>query len=182
MRLRLFAVGALGCALLGALSARAEDPPGVADALSQLCSQHASATTVTFDRQMLDAILGGDHIAGFNSLSFQHYQYSEPAFYIPEEMQALEHAYHVAGWTHLVDSHVSPREATSPAKPIADLWFHWAGGEIDHVTVLIRGHRDMNVIEISGLLRPMDFVHLSGHFGIPKVDPNAVMVPAPPGR
>jgi hypothetical protein len=40
----------------------------------------------------------------------------------------------------------------------------------------------MNVIEVSGLLRPLDLVHLSGHFGIPKVDPNAVMVPAAPGR
>jgi hypothetical protein len=40
----------------------------------------------------------------------------------------------------------------------------------------------MNVVHVSGLLRPMDLVHISGHFGIPKVDPGAVMVPAPPGR
>jgi hypothetical protein len=40
----------------------------------------------------------------------------------------------------------------------------------------------MSVIEVSGALRPLDLVHLSGHLGIPKVDPNAVMVPAPPGR
>jgi hypothetical protein len=40
----------------------------------------------------------------------------------------------------------------------------------------------MNVIEVSGELRPLDLVHLSGHFGIPKVDPEAVMVPAAPGK
>jgi hypothetical protein len=182
MKLRWFAVAGLGCALLGAVSARAQDPPGVADAIASLCSQRAAATTITFDREMLDAMLGGDHIAGFNSASFEHYQYSEPAFYIPEEMHALEQAYHAAGWKHLVESNVSARDSASPMKPISDVWFHWKGGEIDHVTVLIRGRREMNVIHISGLLRPMDFVHLSGHFGIPKVDPGAVMVPAPPGR
>ena len=40
----------------------------------------------------------------------------------------------------------------------------------------------MSVIEVSGQLRPLDLVHLSGHFGIPRVDPDAVMVPAAPGK
>jgi hypothetical protein len=40
----------------------------------------------------------------------------------------------------------------------------------------------MNLIQVSCLLRPLDLLHLSGHFGIPKVDPDAVMVPAQPGR
>jgi hypothetical protein len=40
----------------------------------------------------------------------------------------------------------------------------------------------MNVIEVSGELRPLDLVHLSGHFGIPKIDPGAAMVPAAPGK
>ena len=42
----------------------------------------------------------------------------------------------------------------------------------------------MSLVEVSGLLRPLDLIHLGGwHFGIPKVDPNAVMpFPAPPGR
>jgi hypothetical protein len=158
------------------------DPPGVADALGGLSSQRSTATTITFDRQMLDAMLGGDRAAGFNGVSFEHYQYPDAVFYIPEEMHSLEQAYHAAGWSHLIDSKVGPRESASPTKPIADIWFHWSGGEIDHVTVLIRGRKEMNVVHVSGLLRPMDLVHISGHFGIPKVDPGAVMVPAPPGR
>jgi hypothetical protein len=196
MKLRHFALGALGCALLGGAGSMkaqgaqdssaqvqsAQDPPGVAGALGGLSSQRATATTITFDRDMLDAMLGGDRVAGFNSVSFEHYQYPEPAFYIPEEMHLLEEAFHAAGWKHLVESGVGPRDSASPTKPIADIWFHWRGGEIDHVTVLVRGRRDMNVIHVSGLLRPMDLVHLSGHFGIPKVDPGAVMVPAPQGR
>ena len=69
-----------------------------------------------------------------------------------------------------------------PTRTLTDLWLHYEGGEIDGVTVVIRARRQMTVIEVSGVLRPLDLVHLSGHFGIPKVDPNAVMVPAPPGK
>jgi hypothetical protein len=193
MKLRSLALAGLACALFagagsveaqsaqypGAQEQSAQDPSGVAEALGGLSSQRATATTITFDRDMLGAMLGGDRIAGFNSVTFEHYQYPEPAFYIPEEMHSLEEAFHTAGWKHLVESGVGPRESASPTKPIADIWFHWRGGEIDHVTAVIRGRRDMNVIHVSGLLRPMDLVHLSGHFGIPKVDPGAVMVPAP---
>jgi hypothetical protein len=186
MKLRLLVLTA-GCVALftGASSLQAQDyydPPAAAQAMGELSSQRATGTTITFDREMLDALLGGDHVAGFNGVSFEHYQYPEPVFYIPEEMHALEHAYHAAGWKHLVDANAGPRESASPTKPIADIWFHYAGGDIDHVTVLIRGRKEMNVVRVSGLLRPMDLVHLGGHFGIPKVDPDAVMVPAPPGR
>jgi hypothetical protein len=183
MKVRRFALAAVCCALLGgAASIKAQgyyDPPGAAQTMGELSSQRATATTITFDREMLDALLGGDRGAGFNGVSFEHYQYPEPVFYIPEEMHSLEQAYKAAGWKHLIESSVGPRESASPTKPIADIWFHWQGGEIDHVTVLIRGRKEMNVVHVSGLLRPMDLVHISGHLGIPKVDPGAVMVPAP---
>ena len=186
MKLCRIALAAACCALFaGASSIKAQeyyDPPGVAEALGGLSSQRAAATTISFDREMLDAMLGGGGAAGFNGVSFEHYQYPEPVFYIPEEMHSLEQAYKTAGWKHLIESNVGARESASPTKPIADIWFHWHAGEIDHVTVLIRGRKDMNVVHVSGLLRPMDLVHISGHFGIPKVDPGAVMVPAPPGR
>ena len=186
MKLHYLALAAVGCAVFaGANSLRAQgyyDPPAASQALGEISSQRATATTVTFDREMLDALLGGAHVAGFNGVSFEHYQYSEPVFYIPEEMHALEQAYHAAGWKHLVDSKAGPRESASPTKPITDMWFHYAGGDIDHVTVLIRGRKEMNVVRVSGVLRPEDLVHLGGHFGIPKVDPGAVMVPAPGDR
>ena len=117
-----------------------------------------------------------------NSITVENYRYHEPAFYIPENMHALVDSFNAAGWKHLVDRNVSSREAASPQKPLTDLWLHFTGADIDNVLVLIRGTRQMSVIQVSGQLRPLDLVHLSGHFGIPKVDPNAVMVPAPPGK
>ena len=77
---------------------------------------------------------------------------------------------------------MSPREEVSPQKPITDVWLHFRGAEIDDIAVLVRSPRQMDAINVSGMLRPLDLVHLGGHFGIPKVDPDAVMVPAPPGR
>src|ERR1700761_6285617 len=153
MKVRRLTLAAVCCALLaGAGSIKAQgyyDPPGVSDALGGLSSQRAAATTITFDRDMLDAMLGGGRAADFNGVSFEHYQYPEPVFYIPEEMHALEQAYHAAGWKHLIDANAGPRESAAPTKPITDMWFHFAGGDIDHITVLIRGRKEMNVVRVS---------------------------------
>ncbi|MGI4827504.1 MAG: hypothetical protein ACRYFU_04825 [Janthinobacterium lividum] len=156
-------------------------PRGVAQALAELTSQPASHTAFTFDRDMLQGLLGNRPI-GLNSVTVESYRFHEPAFYVPEELAALRHAYDAAGWKHLVDAHATPREQATPVKPITDLWLHYHGTEIDDVAVLIRASRQMNVIQASGMIRPLDLVHLGGHFGIPKVDPGAVMVPAPPER
>lgn len=97
-------------------------------------------------------------------------------------MASLNAAYHAAGWKHLVNGNQSPANSAQPKTNITDLWLHFSGADIDDVTVLIRSPKDMNVIQVAGDLRPLDLIHLSGHFGIPKVDPNAVMVPAPDNR
>ena len=156
-------------------------PPGVADAVAGLTSQPATHSSFSFDRDMLQALLGNQPIA-LNSVTVTNYRYREPAFYVPEALAALRAAYNAAGWKHMVESHGGPREQVTPDKPITDLWLHYHGAEIDDIAVLIRAPRQMNVIQVSGMLRPLDLVHLGGHFGIPKVDPGAVMVPAPPGR
>ena len=157
----------------------APQPPGAAEALAGLTSQPATHSSFSFDRDMLQGLLGNQPIA-LNSVTVTNYRFHEPAFYVPEALAALRASYRAAGWKHLVEANVGPREQASPAKPITDLWLHFHGTEIDDVAVLIRAPKQMNVIEVSGMMRPLDLVHLGGHFGIPKVDPNAVMVPEPP--
>lgn len=162
-------------------SLSASQPPGAADAIAQLTTQPSTHSAFTFDHDTLAGLLGSQ-LAGLNSVTVENYRFQNPAFYVPEEMAALSAAYNGAGWKHLVESNVSSREQAQPLKPITDLWLHFHGMEIDDVAVLIRGPRQMNLIALSGLLRPLDLAHLSGHFGLPKVDPDAVMVPAPEGR
>jgi hypothetical protein len=158
---------------------------------SDLADQPATHTGFVFDRSMMQVAQGFLASGGLDaqraaaavtSISFDTYRYARPAFYTPEAMSALVAAYHAAGWKHLVNGNQSPANSAQPKTNITDLWLHFTGADIDDVTVLIRSPRDMNVIQVAGDLRPLDLIHLSGHFGIPKVDPNAVMVPAPNGR
>ena len=177
----------LAVAAAAPLAARAQQPAGVAEDLQNLASEHANHTAFTFDHDMLQTvnglINGGSGPAGdLNSVTIENYRYHEPAFYIPETLHSLVAAYSAAGWQHLVNQHSTPRDSASPVKPLTDLWLHFHGTDIDSLTVLIRAPKQMTVVEVTGDLRPLDLVHLGGHFGIPKVDPNAVMVPAPPGH
>ncbi len=186
MKLRLIASG-LGLCL--AAGAGAQQPRGAREALDNMASQPATHTAFTFDKDMLqtaegfiDDETGARAVAALSSITVESFRYREAAFYIPESMAHLVASYNAAGWKHLVNQNVDPREESMPHKQLTDLWLHFRGAQIDDVTVLVRGPRAMSVIQVSGTLRPLDLVHLSGHFGIPRVDPDAVMVPAAPGR
>ena len=115
-------------------------------------------------------------------VSFDSYHFQHPAFYTPEAMSAVVDQYNRAGWKHLVNGNQTVVNPAQPRSAITDLWLHFSGADIDGVTVLTRASTTMNVIRLSCDLRPLDLLHLSGHFGLPRVDPGAVMVPAPPGR
>jgi hypothetical protein len=174
-------------ASLAAAPAFAQQPPGVMDSLNSLTQERASHTAFTFDRselqfaeRFIDSGRDGEAkraVAALDSITVENYHYTRPAFYDPEVMDSIAARYRVAGWKHLVNANAHPGEGVT-----TDLWLHFHGSEIDDLTVLVRGQREMNLIAVAGTLRPLDLVHLSGHFGIPKVDQNAVMVPAPDGK
>ncbi|WP_158941726.1 hypothetical protein [Granulicella sp. S190] len=195
MKLRpvLFAL-ALSAAVAIAQPPAGPPPPPPFDiqgALMNLADQPATHTSFSFDRSELQLAqnllasngLDANHAAAaLNGISVDNYRYPRPAFYTPETMGAIIASYNAAGWKHLVNANQNPANTAQPRNTVTDLWLHYAGADITGVTVLNRSPRDMSVIQISCELRPLDLVHLSGHFGIPKVDPNAVMVPAAPGR
>ena len=185
---------------LSAAAAIAQPPPGpppppppldIQGALMNLADQPATHTSFSFDRSELQIAqnllasggLDANHAAAaLTGISVDNYRYPRPAFYTPENMDAIIASYNAAGWKHLVNANQNSANTAQPRNTVTDLWLHFAGADITGVTVLTRSPRDMSVIQIACELRPLDLVHLSGHFGIPKVDPNAVMVPAPPGR
>jgi hypothetical protein len=200
--LRSFAFASLGAAVMGSVTPVAFGaspemqpggpvPAGISESLNDLADQPATHTGFTFDRSTMEMVQGmleqggldADRAAAaLTSISFDNYRYKEPAFYTPETMASILEAYRRAGWKHLVNGNQAPVNAAQPRTAITDVWLHFTGADIDHVTVLVRATRDMNLIQVAGDLRPLDLLHLSGHFGIPKVDPSAVMVPAPDGR
>ncbi|HWG18693.1 MAG TPA: hypothetical protein VN678_12570 [Acidobacteriaceae bacterium] len=166
-------------------------PPGILESLNNLAEQPATHTGFSFDRSELSlaqdvlsqAGLPPDRAAAaLTGLSFDTYRYKEPAFYTPETMNWIVDTLHRAGWKHLVNGNQTPANEAQPRSTITDVWLHFSGADIDHVMVLVRATHEMSLVQVAGELRPLDLVHLSGHFGIPKVDPNAVMVPSPNGR
>ena len=160
--------------------------PDMAAQFAALSDQPATHTGFAFDRSMLQIaqnVLESGGIdphraaAALTAVVFDSYHYQQPAFYTPEAMVGLLASYKAAGWKHLVNANQTPASTAQPRTMVTDLWLHFAGGDIDAVTVLTRGSKDMNVVRITGDLKPLDLLHLAGHFGIPKVDPSAVMVP-----
>lgn len=171
--------------LSAALPLAAQQPPGVLDAMAGLSDQPSTRVSFSLDRSMLQqaqSLFGAGSASTLGSVSVDTYHYQQPAFYTPEAFAALVADYNAAGWKHLVNTKAGPAANAQPTGQLTDLWLHYVGTEIQDMTVLLRSPRQMNVIQVSGSIRPLDLLHLAGHFGIPRVDPNAVMVPAPPGH
>ena len=188
MRLRLLVLPSIFATSLVAAQLSAQMPKGIGDSLSSLADQPATHMGFVLDRSMLQAARGVLQSGGMtperaaaalSSISFDNYRYGQAVVYSHEAMAPILAAYRSAGWKHLVDAHEPRADSAARRGTATDLWLHFTGMDIDGVTVLTRGAHDMNLIQVACDLRPLDLVHLSGHFGIPKVDPNAVMVPDP---
>ncbi|MGC9197954.1 MAG: hypothetical protein ACP5E5_03320 [Acidobacteriaceae bacterium] len=193
--LRLLSVIASAALFLLPVAVSAQEPPAIEQMIRNLAPQPSNHTAFTFDHNMLQVATGFlDDGEGppmqLDSITVENYRYAAPAFYVPEAMHALVATLDAAGWKHLVSQHAAPpaagpdaaQGAAPPRRNLTDLWLHFTGMDIDNVLVVVRSPRQMSVVEVTGDLRPLDLIHLSGHFGIPKVDPDAVMVPAPPGK
>jgi len=157
-------------------------PPGNwAPNFGDVISSNASQTSFTFDRNMLSAadqfFANSDAetrrvVAGLNSITVRTFHAKDFARYDPGALGMIDAQYRAAGWKHLVNAN------GAASVNMTDMWLHFQGTNITGVTVLTRGDRNMSVVSVDCMLRPLDLLHLSGHFGIPKVDENAVMVPA----
>lgn len=162
--------------------------PNVSQQVAGLAEQPARHFGIVFDHNELELAQGileaqgmdAHHAAlALKGISIDNYRYKQPAFYTPEAMDALIGSYKAAGWKHLVNANQTAANTAQPHGTATDMWVHFSGTRIDGLTVLERSSKMMNVVQVSCDLRPMDLLHLGGHFGIPKVDPGAVMVPAP---
>jgi hypothetical protein len=111
-------------------------------------------------------------IAGVNGVSVHIFRFSGVVSYDPAIMDSINQQYREAGWQHLVDKHKGDGGLTT------DLWLHMDHASIRDIAVLFVGVKELNFISVSGSITPLDLLHLSGHFGIPKMDGGAVA----PGR
>ncbi len=173
----------LACVLVFPSAAAAQQRASVTDILQSLTSKPATTHTVTaFDPGMLQAANARFHksTASVNGITVENFSYPERSFFVPWKMAALRAAYDAAGYNHLVDRYADDvHKVGMPRTTLIDLWLHYDGTNIDRVMIMLRAPQQMRLFEVTGTLKPWDLVHISGHFGIPAIDPRAVIVPAP---
>ncbi len=149
--------------------------------IESLGQNASSRTEFTLDHSMLVLASKLDQddddlrrvIAGVDGVSVRSYRFPRPGMYDSEALNSVRQQFHTAGWKHMVSTH--DKDGGSGA---TDLWVHFENKTIRNVAVLLTGEKQLNLIAVSGSISPLDLFHLSGHFGIPKIEGGAV-VPAP---
>lgn len=150
-------------------------PTGI-EALRQNAS---SKTEFTLDHSMLVFVSKLDRddeglrrvIAGVDGLAVHSYHFPGPGMYDPEALSSVKEEYHAAGWTQLVSKH------QKDGLGVTDLWVRFENNAISRIAILVARADDVNLIEVSGSISPLDLSHLGGHFGIPKIE-GGVLVPS----
>jgi Domain of unknown function (DUF4252) len=114
-------------------------------------------------------------IAGVDGVSVHEFRFHGPATYDPEALNAVRQEYHAAGWKRLMNNH-----AKNGGLAETDLWLRFENNAIRNIAILHAGETQIDFVEVSGSISPLDLLHLAGHFGIPKIE-GGIVVPAPSG-
>ena len=149
--------------------------------IESLGQNASSRTEFTLDHSMLVLASKLDQddddlrrvFAGVDGVSVHSYRFPKPGMYDSDALNSVRQQFHAAGWKHMVSTH--DKNGGSGA---TDLWVHLENKTIRNVAVLLTGEKQLNLIAVSGSISPLDLFHLSGHFGIPKIEGGAV-VPVP---
>ena len=164
--------------------------PQAMDALAARATFH---TDMTFDGAMLQAasqIMPDEDkpiIAKLRSITVHTFRYSAAGMYDPAALDAVRAQLNRDGWNHLVTKETHPpaeavssattdagaASAASPVKPFdptrTDVFVRMDHANFNGAVVVVANERNVNVIEIDGMISPLDLLHLRGHFGIPKL-------------
>ena len=154
-----------------------EDIPQEFETLRQSAS---SKTEFTLDHSMLVLASKLDSgnpdllrvIAGVNGLSVHRYRFTEPWAYDLDVLRTVKDELNASGWMQLVNKH-----DRNGVPGVTDLWVHWQDEAISNVAILIARSMEVDFIEVSGSISPLDLSHLGGHFGIPKIE-GGIRVPS----
>lgn len=148
-------------------------------AVQVLRQSAASKTEFTLDHAMLVLASKMDSgnqdllrvIAGISGVSVHRYRFADRWGYDLEALRSIKEEYDAGGWMQLVNKH-----DTNGVPGVTDLWIHWQNDAISNVAILIARSNEVDFVEVSGSISPLDLSHLGGHFGIPKIE-GGVRVP-----
>ena len=163
--------------------AQAAPEDWVPQAIHSLGQNASSRTEFALDHSMLVLASKLDQddqdlrrvIAGVDGVSVHEFRFRGAATYDPETLNAVRQEYHAAGWKRLANPHEKNGQPTA-----TELWLHFENNAIRNIAILHAGESQIDFVEVSGSISPLDLMHLAGHFGIPRIE-GGVVVPAPSG-
>lgn len=172
----------LSCTVLAASALAAQPLPQnwTPQAIQVLGQSASSRTEFSFDHSMLVMASKPDQddvnlrrvIAGVDGISVHRFHFLSPGAYDPRLLDSMRGEYQSAGWQHVTVTH---NKHEGPAG--TDIWFHFVNNTIRNFALVFTGPNQVSFVTVSGSISPLDLLHLSGHFGIPKIQ-GGIVVPA----
>lgn len=168
----------LACSLLFAFPAFAQDiQPDFPVALDKKLTARASnVDEVTLNKTMLNfasQFLHSDEkndaevqhlIRNLNAIYVREYDFAQPGQYTSEDLKTIRQQFLGPNWNPMVREHSSKGEGDS------DIYFKIVNNEVQGIFVLDAELEELEMVYISGTIRPEDLKKLSGNFGIPDID------------
>ena len=126
-------------------------------------------TMLKFASQFLDSKDKNDAqaqrlIQNLNAIYVRSYEFSEPGQYAPEDLKAIRQQFLGPDWNPMVKVRSKKGEGDT------DVYVKMVGNEVKGMFVLDAEPKELDMVYISGSIRPEDLKQLSGNFGIPNIN------------
>lgn len=168
----------LVCGLLFAFPAIAQDiQPDFPVALDKkLAARASNANEVTLNKTMLkfaSLFLHSDEkddaeaqhlIQNLNAIYVRNYEFSQPGQYSVDDLKTIRRQFLGPDWNPMVRGRSSKDEGDT------DIYVKMVNDEVQGIFVLDAEPKELNMVYISGTIRPEDLEKLSGNFGIPNIN------------
>ncbi|MGC1872185.1 MAG: DUF4252 domain-containing protein [Acidobacteriaceae bacterium] len=168
----------LGCGLLLTLPAVAQDvQPNFPVELDKKLAARASdvnevtmnKTMLKFASQFLDSKNKDDAqaqrlIQNLNAIYVRSYEFSQPGQYTPEDLTIIRRQFLGPDWNPMVKVRSKKGEGDT------DVYVKMVGNEVKGMFVLDAEPKELDMVYISGSIRPEDLKDLSGNFGVPNLN------------
>ncbi|MES2219956.1 MAG: DUF4252 domain-containing protein [Acidobacteriota bacterium] len=165
----------LGCGLLLTLPAVAQEiQPNFPVELDKKLAARASdvnevtmnKTMLKFASQFLDSKKKGDEqaqrlIQNLDAIYVRSYEFSEPGQYAPEDLRTIRQQFLGPDWNSMVKVRSKKGEGDT---------VKMVGTEVKGMFVLNAEPKELDMVYISGSIRPEDLKELSGNFGVPNLN------------
>ncbi|MHB1672767.1 MAG: DUF4252 domain-containing protein [Acidobacteriaceae bacterium] len=168
----------LGCGLLLALPAVAQDTqPDFPVALDKkLAARAVNVNEVTMNKTMLkfasqfldskdkDDAQAQHLIQNLNAIYVRNYEFSQPGQYTSDDLNTVRRQFIGPDWNPMVKVRSRKGEGDT------DIYVKMVHNEVQGMFILDAEPKELDMVYISGSIRPEDLKDLSGNFGIPNIN------------